>query len=370
VSTIWHYVPDMTFPAPNLQRRGALGGSTLSEREALVLQAVISHYVMTAEPTGSRTLARMFDLGVSPATIRNTMRDLEEKGLLFHPHTSAGRIPTDKAYRLYVDRLMHARALSREEIRQLRERLEGAAERGERFIGRAVQALSVLTRELGVALAPSLEEGHLERLDLISVSSERVLLVLTIHSAHVKTIFVDVPRDISAETLHDVAAFLNERLVGLNLREIRETFARRITDSPAGREDLLNIFVQSGDRLFGSDPQAEKVVLGTTSGLAGQPEFASDVGLRSLLTLTEEKSSLAQALGARDPGLKITIGVENTIPTLSDFSLITSDYRLGGVRGTIGVMGPTRMPYDKVIAIVQYTSRLLSEVFEDERMAD
>ncbi|MBA2564028.1 MAG: heat-inducible transcription repressor HrcA [Gemmatimonadetes bacterium] len=351
------------FPAP--RQRELSSEITLSEREALVLQAVISHYVMTAEPTGSRTLARMFDLGVSPATIRNTMHDLEEKGMLFHPHTSAGRIPTDRAYRLYVDRLMQARALSREEIRQLKERLEGTATRSERFIGRAVQALSVLTRELGVALAPTLDEARLERLDLLPVVSDRVLLVLTVRSAQVKTIFVDLSREMSPEALREVATFLNERLAGLTLREIRETFARRVADSPAGQEDLLNIFVQSAERLFASDPGGEHVVLGTMSGLTEQPEFASGTSLRTLLTLTEERARLAQALAARDPGLRITIGMENAIPSLTDFSLVTADYRIGSLRGTIGVMGPTRMPYEKVIAVVQYTSQLLSEFFEE-----
>ncbi|MFN2433673.1 MAG: heat-inducible transcriptional repressor HrcA [Gemmatimonadota bacterium] len=355
----------MSAPIP-IRRRPAGQDDPLTEREALVLQAIISHYVMTAEPTGSRTLARMFDLGVSPATIRNTMRDLEEKGLLFHPHTSAGRIPTDKAYRLYVDRLMHARELSREEIRQLRERLEGTALESERFIAAAVQALSVLTRELGVALAPSLEEGRLERLDLLQVASERVLLVLGIKSAHVKTIFVDVPRELSPEALHEIAAFLNERLAGLTLREVRETFARRVAEAPAGREDLLNIFVQSVDRIFGEDPgPQQQVVLGSTSGLTAQPEFASGTSLRTLLALTEERAGLARALAAPDPALRITIGVENAIPTLSEFSLVTAGYRIGGTHGTIGVMGPTRMPYEKVIGLVRYTSQLLSQVFAE-----
>jgi heat-inducible transcriptional repressor len=214
-----------------------------------------------------------------------------------------------------------------------------------------------------VALAPSLEEGRLERLDLIAVASDRVLLVLTVQSAHVRTIFVDLRRETTPEALHEVAAFLNERLAGLTLRQIRETFERRVADSPAGREDLLNIFVESADRLFG-DGGGDHVVLGTTSRLAAQPEFSSDAGLRSLLQLTEEKSGLARALAEREPGLRITIGFENPQPTLSEFSLVTADYRAGGTRGTIGVMGPTRMPYDKVVALVQYTSELLTRVFD------
>jgi heat-inducible transcriptional repressor len=351
-------------PSP---RSGALPAEThLTEREALVLQAIISLYVMTAEPTGSRTLARMFDFGLSPATLRNVMRDLEEKGLLFHPHTSAGRIPTDRAYRVYVDRLMRAQALSREEMRLLKERLEGTASRGERVIGRAVQALSVVTQELGVALAPSFEESRLERLSLIPVATDRLLLVLTMQSAQVKTIFVDVPSEVSGEQLQDVTALLNDRLAGLTVRELRATFARRVADPSAGQEDLLNIFVQSAERLFAVDSQADQVVLGTTSGLAAQPEFSSDTGLRSLLTLTEERSRLAETLASREPGLKITIGVENMLPSLAEFSLITADYHIGTLRGTIGVMGPTRMPYEKIVSLVQYTSRLITDVFEQD----
>jgi heat-inducible transcriptional repressor len=250
-------------------------------------------------------------------------------------------------------------------MRLLKQRLEGTATRGERVIGRAVQALSVLTQELGVALAPSFEDARLERLNLIPVASDRLLLVLTMSSAQAKTIFVDVPREVSGEQLQDVTAFLNDRLAGLTVSAIRENFTRRMADPAAGHEDILNIFVQSAERFFAADPQADQVVLGTTSGLAAQPEFSSDTGLRSLLTLTEEKTRLAQALASREPGLKITIGVEN-LPALSDFSLITADYHLGQLRGTIGIMGPTRMPYEKIVSLVQYTSRLISDVFEQE----
>src|SRR6266513_3773151 len=164
----------------------------LSERERQVLEAVIDAYVQTAEPAASRTIAKRLGLGLSAATIRNTMRDLEEKGYLYHPHTSAGRIPTDMAYRVYVDSLMQLREVSPSDSHQIREEL---AERNavDQILERAAQVLGVLTKELGVAAGPTLDEALLERLELLQAGSDRLLLVLTLKSGVVRTIFVEVP---------------------------------------------------------------------------------------------------------------------------------------------------------------------------------
>src|SRR5215216_1766767 len=188
----------------------------LNERERRVLEAVIQSFVETAEPVGSRTVARRFGLGISAATVRNTMSDLEEKGYLYHPHTSAGRVPTDLAYRLYVDALMDRQALTTAERRALRTELaqggEGAAI--ERLLRRAAQVLGLLTQELGIAVAPRMEEAMLERLDLIPIHESRVLLVMSLRAAGVRTVYVDVPAAIPATALSPVAALLNERLAG------------------------------------------------------------------------------------------------------------------------------------------------------------
>src|SRR5438445_597336 len=215
----------------------------LSERERQVLEAVIDAYVQTAEPAASRTVAKRLGLGLSPATIRNTISDLEEKGYLYHPHTSAGRIPTDIAYRVYVDSLMHPSAITRTQADQIREELSGERSAVDQLLYRAAQVLGVLTRELGVAVGPSLENAVLERLELIQVSSERLLLVLTLKSGVMRTIFVESPE-------------------------------------------------------------------------------------------------------------------------LAPFTLVTAPYRSGPFAGVIGVLGPTRMPYDKIVALVDHTSRLLGELLE------
>src|ERR671915_1947835 len=187
----------------------------LSERELRVLEAVVQTYIETAEPTGSQTIARKFGLGVSPATIRNTMSELEDKGYLFHPHTSAGRIPTDRAYRVYVDAIMRLSPPSHQEQHTLRAELVGTRNAVEEILRRAAQVLGVLTQELGVAVAPALDQVVLERLELVQVSSDRLLLVFNLRSGVVRTIFVGVPGLVPPGALHEITRTLNERLGGL-----------------------------------------------------------------------------------------------------------------------------------------------------------
>jgi heat-inducible transcriptional repressor len=332
----------------------------LNERERRVLEAVIHSYVETAEPAGSRTISRRFGLGVSPATVRNTMSDLEDKGYLFHPHTSAGRIPTDLAYRVYVDSLMRVSPIDLKASGHLLEELSTGGTAIETILRRAAQMLGVLTQELGVAIGPRLEEAQLERLDLIRLSSGRLLLVLRLTGGVAHTIFVEVRGEIAERALADVAVVLHERLVGLTLREIRASFSERLRDTTvsSGAGDLLNIFIQEAEQIFDvSMPIEASVLLGRPSLLAEQPEFASGENMRKLLTLTERPEALAELLRKRSalPGMTITIGDEHEDPRLSDFTVVTTEYSAGALSGVIGVIGPTRMPYQKVISLVTHT---------------
>jgi heat-inducible transcriptional repressor len=335
----------------------------LTPRERRVLEAVIQTYVQTAEPAGSRVLARRHGLGVSPATIRNTMSDLEEKGFLSHPHTSAGRVPTDKAYRVYVDSLLNAPhgAIVSAERERLREQLTLSHSTIETILRRAAQSLGVLTQELGIALGPSLDASVLRRL----------LLVLTLDAGVVRTVFVEVAGQLADVAVAEVSRVLNERLAGHTLRELRTSVADRLRDTQTHpeAEELLNIFVQEGDLLIDAAlPIAESsVIVGQASVLAEQPEFSEANNLRRLLSLTEEPARLADALrhkhsGDARPGLSITIGGEHGDPRLDQFTVVTAEYHAGALAGVIGVIGPTRMPYEKVIALVHHTSRLLSDL--------
>lgn len=338
-----------------------------------MLEAVIRSYVETAEPAGSRTLSRRFGLGVSPATIRNTMSDLEEKGFLFHPHTSAGRVPTNKAYRVYVDSLLGMPPMRTVESERLMEELAGSGGSSpiEMILRRAAQTLGVLTQELGVALGPRLDRSVLHRLELVRVSSERLLMVLTLQLGVVRTVFVEVPADIADHALGAVSAVLNDRLAGLTLGEIRTSLTGRLRDAgtdPASAE-LLNIFLQEGEQLFDAAlPMSDEadVVLGAASVLAEQPEFSAADRMRRLLALTDTPRALGEALRRRSnaPGISITIGAEHDDPRLEEFTVVTAEYNAGSLAGVIGVIGPTRMPYDKVISLVGHTSRLLSDLLD------
>ena len=350
--------------------RGKRTGQDLTEREIRVLEAVVQAYVETAEPAGSRTVARRCGLGVSPATIRNTMSDLEDKGYLTHPHTSAGRVPTDRAYRFHVDQLILMPNLSQEDRTQLVRELDtGGVTTVERLIRRAARALSLVSLELGVGLGPRVESAVLEKLDLLKVSSHKILLVATIRSGLVRTLYVDFEGEIPDDTLVALTLLMNERLVGLTLREIRLTLPERLRDTrpddSKGAEELLNIFIESGSDLFTwPDLEEGQILLGKASILAAQPEFTSGERLKGLIELTERRDVLGNALSSRDHqgGLQITIGSENDQEELSDFTLVTSEYRIGGLKGVIGVIGPTRMPYEKVIAIVDSTSSLVNRI--------
>ena len=341
----------------------------LTDRERQVLEAVIETYVQTAEPAGSRTIAKRHPIGLSPATIRNTMSDLEAKGYLYHPHTSAGRIPTDLAYRVYVDYLMRPPLVAPAQAQHLRGELEGQRSAVEAILSRAAQVLGVLTNELGVAVGPTLEEAVLERLDLLQVSSERLLLVLALRSGAVRTIFVEVRSELASEAVQKVTVVLNERLAGLTLKEIRASLAQRLRDagpSAPGSSELLNIFIQEADELFDVPvAHAGPVHLGSTQPLAGQPEFSTRAQLQGLLDVTERRDLLRDALTARGgEGLTISIGQEHADARLSTFTLVTSTYRFGPLTGVIGVMGPTRMAYDKIAALVNHTSQLVGELLE------
>jgi heat-inducible transcriptional repressor len=343
-------------------------GEGLTERQFRILEAVIQIYVETAQPAGSQAAARRSRLGISPASVRTAMGELEAKGYLFHAHTSGGRIPTDRGYRLYVNQLMRPAAVSDSARAKIEsEMAPGSRNAIDEILRRAAQVLGVLTQELGVAIAPTLDGLVLERLELVRVSSERLLAVLTLQSGLVRTIFVEVPAAVAPEAVEHVSRILNERLAGLPLREIRGSLPERLRDvgGPAAGGELLNIFVAQGEDLFDLSAGESAVVLGSAQPLADQPEFASNGRMRHLLDLTERRDLLRQAFEEHHRrGLTITIGTENSDPKLAEFTLVTSSYRSGGLSGVIGVLGPTRMPYEKIIGLVEHTSRMVEGLME------
>lgn len=345
-----------------------MGYPQLTERERRILDAVIQSYVDTAHPTGSRQLARRFGLGVSAATIRNTLSDLEEKGFLFHPHTSAGRIPTDVAYRAYVDSLTPGGPAPQSERERIAAELSAAGSAVDDILRRAAQSLGVITQELGIALGPRFDDSVLERLELVQLSSERLLVVLTLGGGTVRTLFVEFRGELGEGALTEAARVLNERLAGLTLRAVRSSLAERLRDSTASAAtELLNVFIAEAEQLFENVQRpGDDVLMGHASLLAGQPEFASADSMRRLVALTETRQHLADLLRERSgtSGVAITIGNEHDDPRFERFTLVTAQYRAGGLNGVIGIIGPTRMPYDKIISLVTHTSELITDLLD------
>ena len=339
----------------------------LTDRERMVLEAVIQTYVATAQPAGSRQLARRFNFGVSPATIRNTMSDLEEKGYLFHPHTSAGRVPTDVAYRVYVDSILPAHKFTTAERDSLALQISSGGSAVENILRRAAQSLGIITQELGVALVPRFDASVLNRIELVRLASDRLLVVLSVQGGGVRTIYVDARGQIADEAITEVSRVLNERLGGLTLREVRNSLSQRLRDTTVGAAELINVFLEEGEHIFDEVfDSANDVMLGAASVLAEQPEFASADSMRRLVALTETRHYLAEVLRKRSEssGVSITIGNEHDDPALENFTLVTAQYHVGALNGVIGVIGPTRMPYDKVISLVTHTSQLVTDLLD------
>jgi heat-inducible transcriptional repressor len=281
-------------------------------------------------------------------------------------------MPTDLAYRYYVDSLMGRRDLPSEQRVRIERELAALspASELEAVVQRAARVLGLITRELGLAVGPILAEAVLRKLELVPIDSEKALLVLALQSGVVRTVYVDLPAALPAETLASIAEVMNERLAGSTLREIHATLTDRLRDlhveDPRAAK-FVNIFVESGPDIFEWVQGVEEVHLGAVSVLASQPEFHSGERLKELMELTERRDLLASVLQGRgtSPGSQITIGTEHGTPALADLTIITATYGADDVEGVLGVIGPTRMPYEKILAVVECTSSLVSNLLNN-----
>jgi heat-inducible transcriptional repressor len=334
----------------------------LSEREQAILSAVVDLYVKSAEPVGSRAIAQKFNLGLSPATIRNTMQDLEERGFLGQPHTSAGRVPTDLGYRYFVDRLLRPVPLTARESDTLRREVAVDPPALHDILAQTSRVLSRLTNQLGVTVAPAFDKGVLDRIDLVQAARQRLLVILSVRSGLARTLLLEMETEPPGPQLEETERILNQRLVGLTLGEVRRQAAERLRDAHA-EPRLLKMFVEATDRLT-HPGEADEIHVGGTAHLMTQPEFRDPSQLSEVLQMVEDRTSLLEWIAGHEPGegIVITIGRELRAVDLEHCAMVTSTYRVGQVQGTIGVIGPTRMPYSKLVSVVDYTSRLLTEV--------
>lgn len=337
----------------------------LSARARRILESVIHQYIRTAEPVGSPHLARQRRLKLSPASIRNTLGTLEKLGYLYQPHTSAGRVPTDLGYRYYVDALMPLYTLSESIKGRIRTQVSPGSHDIDDILGQACQVLGLVSRQLGVTLSPRFHQGIFKRMEMVPLSETRLLLVLTIKSGLVKTVVMEVGTSIPEHQLQETCRLLNERLSDLTIQEIRETLPRRVRDVSYGDPRLVQYMVDSA-HLFFDFPQGGQLHFAGTVNIVNQPEFQDRSKLRKLMGLLEEEKTLGTLLAQRPgEGVSVTIGRENVHGEMQHYSLLTTRYRVGEVEGTLGIIGPTRMRYARLCAVVDYMARLLELIWEE-----
>lgn len=337
----------------------------LNERERSILRSIIYSFIQTATPVGSRYISKRHVLGLSPATVRNVMSDLEYLGYIDHPHTSAGRIPTDKGYRFYVDSLIELEDLSAREQSSIQSQIHAGAEPDE-ILKETSRILGTISHQLGVVSTPRVNAGVFEKLELVSISSSRIMVIISIRSGLVKTIMMEVHSEIPKAKLEDVGRLLNERLSGLTLRQIRKTFADRVRDMQNEETGLIRLFVDSVDKVFDEARNKEKIHVGGTQSLLTQPEFSDAKNFRGIIELLDNEDIIVHILEKKEPGegnISVSIGSENEEEKLRNLSVVSSQYAMGDISGTVGIIGAKRMDYSKMIPLVDYMARTISALF-------
>jgi heat-inducible transcriptional repressor len=334
----------------------------LDERARTLLKTLVERYIADGQPVGSRTLSRASGLELSAATIRNVMADLEELGLIASPHTSAGRVPTARGYRLFVDTMLTVRPLALDpaapEMAAAREQLH--PDQPQRVIAQAAQVLSSLSSFVGVVSAPR-RPGVFHHIEFLRLGERRVLLILVAPDGDVQNRVIFTARDFTQAELVEASNYLNVHYAGLTLDEVRERLQREVDALRTEIGSLMQAAVQAGSDAIAES--TDNVVVSGERNLLGVQDFGNDMrSLRRLFDMFEQKAELMRLLdvSSRAEGVRIFIGGESRVVPFEELSVVTAPYEVDGrVVGTLGVIGPTRMPYDRMIQIVDITARLL-----------
>lgn len=340
--------------------------SNMNERKKCILRAVTDDYIDTAEPVGSRTIARRYKLGISSATIRNEMADLEESGYLYQPHTSAGRVPSDKGYRYYVDVLLDPEEATEEDNKLIQQILGQQKEAMEKLVRRATKVLAELTDYISVAVIPEHCNATFRHLQLVSLDPNNILAVVVVDPGIVENKIIFTTKPFLPAELERISSHLNNKLRGLKVEELSRTILTEIRDSSPVTKDLLECLLEIIDESL-ADTDEEKLICDGVLHLLEQPEFHDIDRTKLLLGMIEKRNNLVNLLSGLtySSGVKVSIGEENLRPELKELSLVTATYYLGGqTMGTIGVIGPTRMSYGRAIGLVEEIARALTDVLK------
>jgi heat-inducible transcriptional repressor len=335
----------------------------LTGRQRLVLNAVVEDYVRSAEPVGSRTLSKHGEIQFSAATIRNEMADLEDMGFLDHLHTSSGRIPSQKGYRFYVDNLLQRQEIVSDELDALKGMFQERIHEVERIISQTSTILSHLTNQVTIVLGPRIQQERVKKIELIPITKGRAVAILVTDTGHVQDRQVQFSDDIAVEDITAIVSLLNDKLAGVPLAKVKSRFYREVVSEMAAMlehyEDVLGVI----EELSSVADTAESVYVGGAANILAQPEFRDIDKVRPLLILLESAELANQVLPEIYGGLDVRIGQENVAEPLQDCTVISTTYSMPGMAiGRIGIVGPTRMDYARIIQILDYTSRSLTKI--------
>lgn len=342
--------------------------SELTDREKSILRYVIHQFILTANPVGSRNLSKKYEVGYSPATVRNIMSDLEETGFLGHPHTSAGRVPTDLGYRFYVNSLMETPQLSQNEVDFIESHFEQINNETDEILKITSNILSNLTSQLAYVSYPKFGNAVLEKIQLVPVSNSRLLVVISIHSGMIRTITLEVETGLEKKNLSTIQRLLNERLAGLTFTEIKKTISERLrTVTNTDLKPVIRVFLDSVGEIFNDVKTGEDSIITGTKNLLNQPEFTDPKNISSIIELVEDKDIIIHFMDKKiEPNINqvsVTIGSESNEEKLNDYSIVVKEYNIGQVAGSIGIIGPKRMTYSHEIASVVQMAEILSKIF-------
>jgi len=332
----------------------------LDKRAQTLLKTLIERYIAEGQPVGSRTLSRHSGLELSPATIRNVMSDLEELGFIASPHTSAGRVPTPRGYRLFVDTLLTMRPLGQSELSEIQGAIQ--PDQPQRLINQASMLLSQLTHFAGVVATPHRQQPRIRQIEFINLSEKRILLIIVTENGDVQNRILFPQRAYSQVELIEAANYLNQNYSGLDFPQVRNRVRDELRQLRTDMTELMNAALEAGDQAI-ADTSTQYVISGERNLLEVEDLSSNMKRLRELFALFEQRTSLAQLLDIsnRADGVQIFIGGESGIAQLDECSVIAASYEVDGrVVGSVGVIGPTRMAYERMIPIVDITAKLLS----------
>lgn len=344
------------------------GEHQVSERALHFLKALIERYIKDGQPVGSRTLAKDAGLDLSPATVRNVMADLEEMGLVISPHTSAGRVPTVSGYRLFIDSLLTIKPLTEQEVDSMRARLHNLDDAA-RLVESASQVLSAITQMAGIVMMPRRERNAFRQIEFLPVSVDRVLAILVTSEGEVHNRVIRPDNRYTPSQLEQAANFLNQMFTGQDMREVRKRLLEDLKSTHAHMDQIMMRAVEMARRVVDTAEQRDDCYIAGQTNLMEFTELCSMERLRGLFDAFTKKSEILHLLDRciEAEGVQIFIGEESGYQLLDDCSLVTAPYRIDDkVIGVLGVIGPTRMDYQRVIPIVDVTARLLAAALRQQ----